>query len=151
MDQYVFVETLPSGASQRAKHLQRSKVRSHVAAIGYRRAMLKRITQNSARTIPESPKQPRSTWTAAYRAGLSCQHLRPNVTKKSGDASSSEYVDTEPSRDSFEHWQLAKRFNAGPQSLLGASRSDPFGTYPVTKPVIRFGQLLDFGKSLDFS
>jgi hypothetical protein len=151
MDQYIFVETLPSGASQRSKYLQQSKVRSYAAAHGHRRAMLKRTTQNSARTTPESPKQPRSTWTVAYRTSLSCQHLRPNVTKKSGDASSSEYVDPEPSRDSFEHWQLAKRFNTGPQSLLGASRSDPFGTYPVTKPGKRFGQLLDFGKCLDYS
>src|SRR6266480_7229667 len=50
-------------------------------------------------------------------------------------------------KPSPEDWQLTKRFNVGPQSLLGASRRDPFGTYPVSKPTIRFGQLLDFGKS----
>ena len=141
------METLPSGASQRTKYLQQSKVRSHVAAIGHRKAMFKRNALNNAQRIPESRKQPRSTWTAVYRTGPSPQHLRPYVTKKSGDASGSEYVDTEPSRDSSEHWQLVKRFNAGPQSLLSASRRDPFGTYPVSKPTIRFGQLLDFGKS----
>ena len=150
MDKYLFVETLPSGTSQRSKYLQQSRVRSHAAAIGHRRTIFKQITQHSARTIPESPKQPRSTLTAAYRAGHSWQHLHPTATKKSGDASSSEYVDTN-SRDSFEYWQLARRFNVGPQSLLGASRSDPFETYPVTKSLIRFGQLLDFGKPLDFS
>jgi hypothetical protein len=37
--------------------------------------------------------------------------------------------------------------NAGPLSLLSASKNDPFGTYPVSKSAIRFGQLLDFGKS----
>jgi hypothetical protein len=150
MDQYLFVETLPSRASQRTKFLQQSKCRSHAAAIAHRKAMFKRNALNNAQRIPEARKKPRSTWTAVYRTGPSPQHLGPYMTKKSGDASGLEYVDTGPRQDSSEHWQLAKRFNARPQSLLtmlSASRRDPFGTYPVSKPTIRFGQLLDFGKS----
>jgi hypothetical protein len=147
MDQYVFVETLPSEASQRTKYLQLSKVRSHAAIIAHQKAMFKRYALNNAQRIPESRKQPRSTCTAVYRTGPSRQRLSPHVTKKFGDASDSEYVHTDPGQDSSEHWQLAKRFNAGPQSLLGASRGDPFGTYPVSKPATRVGQLLDFGKS----
>jgi hypothetical protein len=135
MDQYLFVETLPCRASQRLKYLQQSIARSHAAAIGHRRR------------IPESRKYPRSTWTTVYRTGSPPQHLRSYVTKKAGDVSGSEYVDTEQSGGSSEHWQLAKRFIARPQSLLGASRRDPFETYPVSKPTMRFSQLLDFGKS----
>jgi hypothetical protein len=147
MDQYLFVEALSSGASRRTKQLQQSKVRSHVAIIGHRKATLRRNALSNAQRIPESRKQPRGTWTAAYRIGPSRQHLRLHATKKSGDASSSEYIDTEPSPDSFEQWQLVKTFNTEPQSWLSASSTDPFGTYPVSEPVIRFGQLLNFGES----
>jgi hypothetical protein len=128
MDQYLFVETLPGGTSQRSKHLQQSKVRSHIATFGHRKTIFKRKILEGAPRIPESWEQPHRTWI-------------------SGDASGSEYIDTEPSRDSSKYGQLAKRFNARPQSLLSASRRDPFGTYPVSKPVKRFEQLLDFGKS----
>ena len=147
MDQFLFVETLPSGASQSTKNFQQSKARSHAAALGHRKAIFKPNTLNSTQRISEPRKQLRSTWTAVYRIGPSPQHRRLNVTKKSGDASGLEYVDTEPSRDSAERLQREKRFNSGPQSLLGASRRDPFGTYPIPKPTIRFGQLLEFGKS----
>jgi len=147
MDQYLFVETLPSGASQRTKYLQQSKARSHAAAIGHRKAKFKRNALNSTQRISEPQKQPRSTWTAAYRIRHSPQFLHLYVPKKLGDTSSSEYIDTEVGQNSFEYWQLVKRFNAEPQSLLGASRRDPFGTFPVSEPRIRFDQLLDFGKS----
>lgn len=147
MDQYLFVEPLPSGASKHSKSLQQSKIRSHVAAIRHRKSTLQGNALQTAETLPEYWKQHRSTWTAAHRIFSSPQHLRPHVTKHLRDVSDSDYVDAESRRASFKHWQLAKRFNTGPRSLLSASRRDPFGTYPVSKPVIRFGQLLDFGKS----
>src|SRR4051812_19751417 len=101
MDQYLFLETLGSGVSQRTKRLQQSKLRSHVATIAHRKAVLKRNCLNKAQRIPESRKQPSSAWTAVYRTGRS--RLLPYVAKKSGDASGSEYVGTEPSRDASEY------------------------------------------------
>jgi hypothetical protein len=59
MDQYLFLEALPSGASQHTKHLQQSKVRSHVAAIAHRKAMFKRNALDNAQRIPKSGKHPR--------------------------------------------------------------------------------------------
>jgi len=147
-DQYLFLETLQSGASQRSKYLQLSKVRSHAAAIGHRKAaMLKRIALDNTQINPASRKQSRSACTGPYRIGPSPQQLRPCMTKKSGDTSGSAWADTELRRDSPEHWQVVKRFQAGPQSLLGASRRDPFRTFPVAQPIIRSDELLDFGKS----
>jgi hypothetical protein len=142
MDQYLILETLPTGASQRTKSLQLSKVRSHAA----RKRVSKLTAPNIAQTIPVSRKQPRSTWIAAHQPGPLLRHLRPHVTKQSGDACGLEYVDTGSSRDASEYWQLVKRLTVGPKSLLSASKSDPFRTYPVSEPRIRFSQLLDFGK-----
>jgi hypothetical protein len=147
MDQYLFLEALPIGASQRMRYLQQSKARSHAAITAHREAMFKRNALDNAQRIPESREHPSSTHTAVYRIGPLPHRLRSYMTKISGDTFGSEYIDTESSRESSEDWQLAKRFNASPQSLLGASRSDPFGTYPISKPTTRFGQLIDFGKS----
>jgi hypothetical protein len=38
-------------------------------------------------------------------------------------------------------------FHGKPQSLLGAGRVNPFGTYPVSSAVVQMDRLLDFGES----
>jgi hypothetical protein len=127
MDQCLSLETLPSGASQYVKERQQSKARSYAATLRHRNVTLKRNPLSSAQQILESRKDsPRTRNTFVYRIGPSPQYLRRNAIKKS-----IEYVDTEPNQDSSEPWQLAKMFSTGPQSLLNASTTDPFGTYPM--------------------
>jgi hypothetical protein len=148
MDQYLFVETLPSKTSQSPKLRQQAKARSHAATIAHRRSMLKRNPLNDAQRPPQSHNQPRSTRTAVYREGPAPQYLRSHVTQKSGDEPNLENDNTELPPESFEvTQQLAKRYVAGPQTLLDASRRDPFRTHPVSKPAIRFDELFDFGKT----
>lgn len=148
MDQYLFLETLPSCASESAKHLQLSRIRSRAAAIGHRKSMSKRTVLDNAQTVPGSQEQGRGIRTGVYRMGPSPQYLRQYLTKNSRDSAGPEFVGVEPGEDTFEHWQLVEEFNVRPQSLLSANRTDPFGTYPASKPEIGVGRLLDFGKPL---
>jgi hypothetical protein len=145
-DQYLILDNLLTGASQRAKLLQQSKARSHAAVIGHRKARSGQPALSNESSTPVSRIKPRRTWTAVYRSSPPPQQLRRNVSQKSGDVSGSNNIENGPNRDLSEQWRRGRRLSAGPQSLLSAT--DPFATYPVSTPTIRHGQLLDFGKSL---
>jgi hypothetical protein len=148
MDQYLFVDAPPRKTSQSAIVRQQAKARSHAAAIAHRRSMLKRNPLTKAQMPPESHNQPPNPRIAVYREGPAPQYLRSRVTQKSGDEPNLESDNTEVPLEPFEDTQqLAKRYVTGPQTLLDASRRDPFQTHPVSKPVIRFDELFDFGKT----
>lgn len=146
MDEDLILETLPSRVSQPTKFLQQSKARSHAAKSGHQKARLQQATRNKAPKVPES-RRTRGTLTTVYRLCPSRPHPRAHKPRNLRDAFEPENIDSQSSRDSSARWQLEGRFTASPQSFLSASSRDPFETYPVPKPTIRFGQILDYSKS----
>jgi hypothetical protein len=117
----------------------RKKKRAHLTHFANNTAVLKRPL--SWREIAIRPN-------TLYSQSIEKSTVIESAAVDRGGASSTKIFPLHPHNVTSRHSarKIFQSTNAGPQSLLSARRSDPFGTYPVSGPAIRFGQLLDFCK-----